>query len=179
MHGDGKSVNIDAFEEVEHTHWIEEMRRAKGWTQKQLADAAGCSWGLIDMLENMHGAITHPGIADDICRVLGAGMELRDSIVAKDHQGKPWKPVGQEWVQARNGLDKAVVMLNKNWEEVGRYPSIGYAAMQTGVGAFSISLRCNKALKFMSDEFKLARGVTFRYAEEWDQMKGELQNERI
>ena len=66
-------------------HWIRRMRLEKGWSQKELAKKAGCTVGLIDMLEEADGEVTHWQIANRIAGALGVdALERNEAMEARD-----------------------------------------------------------------------------------------------
>lgn len=72
--------------------WIEERRRARGWSRTELARRARCSPELVALLEEQGGAVTHPMIAARIAAALGASRAQMESIVPKrrDEDGRAY-----------------------------------------------------------------------------------------
>ena len=68
---------------------------------------------------------------------------------------------------ADNRNRRAVVMLNREGRVVARYNSIKTAATDAAAPCTVIARRCARQIE--GNEFK-ARGVTWRYADEWDTM---------
>ena len=151
------------------------MRRERGWTQRQLAREAGCSWGMIDMLENMTDCVTHPEIADGICRALGASDEQYRSIIPGIRRNEPRperKPAPQEHKPPDsaqgppvNTARRPVVAISPEGKEVERYESVIAAADAYDVNECCIRDRCLGRIR--RGEYRFM-GVSFRYANEFD-----------
>lgn len=69
--------------------WIRDYRRRYGLAREALGRLAKCSGELIYILEC--GGVTHPGIADRIASVCGAGRDERNSIIAEEHQRRGYR----------------------------------------------------------------------------------------
>lgn len=69
--------------------WIRDYRRRYGLAREALGGLAKCSGELIYILEC--GGVTHPGIADRIASVCGAGRDERNSIIAEEHQRRGYR----------------------------------------------------------------------------------------
>lgn len=69
--------------------WIRDYRRRYGLAREALGRLAKCSGELIYILEC--GGVTHPGIADRIASVCGAGRDERNSITAEEHQRRGYR----------------------------------------------------------------------------------------
>ena len=169
--------------------WIEEWRRKNGVSRKELGKRAKCSPVLISMLETMNACVTHPRIADRIVAATGGTAEQRDSIVAKEWRGKPSPPapeMDEEYLSRafpeapaprprRTGKRvahnaRAVVQLDRNGTELGRFAHVQEAAMELGLGDGYIRCRCRRVRTF---GWAFKHGYTFRFADEWDAMSPE------
>lgn len=71
--------------------WIRDYRRKYGLNREGLGRLAKCSGELIYILEC--GGITHPGIADRIASVCGAGKNERNSIIDEAHWGRSYRQI--------------------------------------------------------------------------------------
>lgn len=163
-------------------HWLEKWRKEHQMSREMLAQQVGVSEQVIWMAENQNGFKTHPLIADSIADYTGATSAQRDSIVHEKHHGtyKP-NPRAKRYgtggaQQARPKVQKKlperriIVAVNRDCVELGRYPSLVAAAEAHEIGTMqSVADRCKRKLSPRANEF-LPRGVTFRYADEWDAM---------
>lgn len=166
-------------------HWIRKMRLEKGWSQKELAKKAGCTAGLIDMLEEANGAVTHWEIANEIAGALGAGKAERDSIVPKERRDEPFTCAMQEDGELETEMEetlpihskglkdkRVVVVFDGDGREIDRV--VGYAA---AAGRYGISVRTveNTLIGERPENEFLHRDISFRDAAEWDALGGESQ----
>ena len=154
--------------------WIEEFRKANGYTREQLSRALGklahrrgrhtaCPPELIYMLETIPGTVTHPGIANLIAEATGATPEQRDSIVHKMHRGK-WKPPrivplkpyapprpkpAPPPPQARKGGNdthkRPCGAVDREGNVIARFESVNAAARAMGVAESTVYNRCRGA----------------------------------
>lgn len=146
--------------------------RAQCLPRMRIASAVGCSEGLIWILMNEAGGVTHHAIADRIADYLGATAEQRDSIVHKTHKGtykpnttgKPQRFSNSYCAQSA----KSVVAINRFGKVIKRYDSIKAAADSARLHGASVTYRCNR-LCTAEDEFK-DLGMTFRFEEDWNNM---------
>lgn len=170
-------------------HWIRKMRLEKGWSQKELAQRAGCSTGLIDMLEEANGEVTHWQIANRIAGTLGVGKAERDSIIPESRRDEPYEqgqpkedPVPQHGQslcpdkreaeippRARLEKERIVVVFDRNGMEIDRVA--GYDAVAQ---KYHISIRTLKNTLYArrpENEF-MHRDYSFRDLSEWDALGG-------
>ena len=149
-----------------------------GWCvpRERLASEVGISEYLVWILQNQRGAVTHPKIADALADFIGATSDQRDQIVHKRHRGT-YKPNPKNTDLKRNTRRKVishqgqmmfVVAIECGGNEVGRFDNGGEAARQFKCSASAVRNRCERILA-RDNEFNL-RGVSFRYAAEWDEM---------
>lgn len=74
---------------------LRELRTAKGWSQKQLAEAAGIGLGVVFKLEQDVHAPTWPTVVA-LCKALGVGCDvfMQPPADREPHgRGRPPKPV--------------------------------------------------------------------------------------
>lgn len=171
--------------------WIQEFREAHNLKQEELAELAGVSVGLVDLLENMNKAVTHPVLANRIAEICGATAAQRDSIVHRRHRGT-WQPSGKKIDLAGRKranpqppkpqaevLDiphrpavqygtnrRAVVVLTREGVELARHESIVAAGQAEKRNLSCVAMRCARKV---GSEWK-RDDRTYRYADEWDAM---------
>lgn len=173
--------------------WIEDFREEHGLERDEFARRVrilgarkrrdrpiGCSETLVYILERRKNAITHPAIANLIAEACGATAEQRDSIVAKKYRGE-WSGDGVAkalFLQRRpkpsapkprllgpnpvNGRE--IVMIDIGGNVIGRYGSIGQAALNNSVSYGYVEERVHRRIRL---EFR-PRDISFRFADEWD-----------
>ena len=152
-----------------------------------LSDQTCVSEHLLWILQNQHGGVTHPKIADRIADFIGSTPEERDSIVHKRHRGtyvpnpknpglKRNKPRPTEvW---RPGTERSVVVaIDENGKELARYHSLNNAAMTFGCDYSAVRNRCDKTVTH-ADEFS-AFGISFRYYDEWKELSAAKRKQDI
>ena len=145
---------------------------------------------LLERLETERNFRTVPKLADLIAEACGATARQRDALVLEKYRGT-WKPTrakpeierrrnqppepkptraqGPEAAGARipPAGSRAVVKIDRNGEELGRFRSCSTAGADCGIGDRLVAERCHRRYRF--DEFK-SLGYTFRFAEDWDRM---------
>ncbi len=145
---------------------------------------------LLERLEREPNFRTVPKLADLIAEACGATARQRDALVLEKHRGtwkrsrakpeierrrnqppepKPTRAQGPEAAVARipPAGSRAVVKIDRNGEELGRFRSCGVAGATLGISDRLVAERCNRRYRF--DEFT-SFGYTFRFAEDWDRM---------
>lgn len=158
--------------------WIEDWRLKNDISRERLGELARCPTALIGILEDQSSAVTHPQIANRIAAVTGATEEQRDSIVPKKYRGE-LGPIPKYTPQRRRRPKRsdmnvregrAVVCLDKQGKELGRYLSSCEAARELGDHKKHVYERCKRR---SSARMAFEGGHTFRFAAEWDTMSPE------
>lgn len=143
-----------------------------------LSDQTCVSEHLLRILQNQHGGVTHPKIADRIADFIGATPEERDSIVHKKHRGtytpNPKNPalkrnkvrrIETPEVYRPNTPTSVIAVINSNGRILATHNSLNDVAIQYGCNVSLVRNRCEKSIVYY-DEFS-ELGVSFRYYEQW------------
>lgn len=160
-------------------HWIRRMRQEKGWSQKELAKKAGCTVGLIDMLEEADGTVTHWAIANEIAGALGAGKAERDSIVPRERRDEAfvYPPREAEMLEKQQRRDRrGIVVIDRNGQEVDRLETVWATARKYDCSTKEIYQRCAPSTR-PKNEFR-RRDVSFRWARNWNDLNGGNKDEQ-
>lgn len=182
---------------MERLTWIEEFRRKHDLTRLELSKICGVSPALICILEERPRAVTHPKLANRLAAVCGATPAQRDGIVDAKHRGTYTPPEHsklqaklKQYMDRRSALraeearsaetegewhhphgspaTRAVVAVNMCGRVVARYRTATLAAEAEGLSNTTVKWRCNR--KLTGGEFAGGRMVTFRWADEWENM---------
>lgn len=139
--------------------------------KQELSEMTMCSERLIEILLCNPGAVTHPNIADRIADYTGATSEDRDVFVTAQYKGTyvPNQRVSRyKYSGSKPWNAREVVTVGRDGNVITRYASSVDAALRHGCSSVTVKSRCYRN-NWLEDEFERT-GVTFRWADEWDEM---------
>lgn len=143
---------------------------------------------LIENLELVRGYKTVPALADLIADACQATAAQRDELVLEKYRGtyrpRPVKLTPQPEKAAPAPVETLppareripVVVIDREGNVVGEYPSMEEAAFDCGIDRGSVVSRVKGRVK--NDEFAYL-GVSFRNLEEWERMTPEERRESV
>lgn len=186
--------------------WIRDYRRKYGLNREGLGRLAKCSGELIYILEC--GGITHPGIADRIASVCGAGKNERNSIIDEAHWGRSYRQIPKYRTRGERAEKAYRLRLAREQKEkelagqmraqAGQPTGVGQptpivaidrnghivsryddcAAASREYGMRESSIRGRCEHRVKKADEFAIHGVTFRFAAEWDELDEDERLER-